>query len=92
MSENLNPTRCGNCGTDNPPGQEFCVGCGQPLTLAADAAVLAETPETVDDPRQYDQTNVGAPAEVPVMGGLGGAPLLMPAESVAPELDEQPSD
>ena len=35
----LNPVTCGNCGTINPPGQDFCVKCGQPLTGSAEQAI-----------------------------------------------------
>jgi hypothetical protein len=36
MSENPNPTVCGNCKTENPPGAEYCEACGEPLTLSAE--------------------------------------------------------
>ena len=54
MSENPNPTRCGRCGTDNPPGQEFCVSCHAPLTLTAGADALGETPEAQDELRRVE--------------------------------------
>jgi hypothetical protein len=82
MSTNPNPTRCGHCGTDNPPGNDFCITCGQPLTLAADAELLHETPESVDDPRQYEQDYVDEPAGDVIVGGVGGAPFLLPTEQV----------
>ena len=78
MSENPNPTRCGNCGTDNPPGEEFCVKCGAPLTITADVDVLADTPEALDNPAQYDADAAdNAPGTV-LVGGMGGAPQVMP--------------
>jgi hypothetical protein len=80
MSENPNPTRCGNCGTDNPPGQEFCITCGQPLTLTADAALLGESPERVDEPGSHEGERDDAVLGIPMIGGLGGAPLLMRTE------------
>lgn len=40
-------TRCGNCGTDNKAGEDFCVKCGQPLTGAADQG-LRENREAQD--------------------------------------------
>jgi uncharacterized OB-fold protein len=30
-----NPVTCGNCGTVNPPDQDFCIKCGEPLTDSA---------------------------------------------------------
>lgn len=53
MSENPNPTRCGRCGTVNPPNAEVCGGCGAPLTMAAAAGALDGTPEAEDEPREY---------------------------------------
>src|SRR5262249_53102224 len=31
-----NPITCSNCGTENPPGQDFCRKCHQPLTASAE--------------------------------------------------------
>jgi hypothetical protein len=84
MSENPNPTRCGNCGTDNPPGAEYCEHCGQPLTLTADAVVLEEFPEVVDEPGVTDGDDSAQSAGVPVLGGLGGAPLTIPPDQLRP--------
>lgn len=30
-----NPTTCGNCHTENPPDQDVCTSCGQPLARSA---------------------------------------------------------
>ncbi len=38
MAENPNPTVCGSCKTENPPGAEYCESCGEPLTLSAELA------------------------------------------------------
>jgi hypothetical protein len=92
MSENPNPTRCGNCGTDNPPGQEFCLSCHAPLTLAADAAALDETLEAEDEPRTYEPEGaVDRPGAV-LMGGMGGPPIPVPAETIDPELNRASRD
>ena len=92
MSENPNPTRCGNCGTENPPGQEFCVRCHAPLTLAADAVALAGTPEAEDEPRSYEpEGEVGSPGVV-LMGGMGGPPIPVPLETVEPDPGQSPRD
>ncbi|HKG27216.1 MAG TPA: zinc-ribbon domain-containing protein [Thermomicrobiales bacterium] len=85
MSENPNPTRCGNCGTVNPPGQEFCISCHAPLTIAADAAALEETPEGEDEIRREESGREDVLPEVVIMGGMGGAPIPVPSESVAPD-------
>lgn len=79
MSENPNPTRCGNCGTENPPGQEFCLNCHAPLTLAADPGVLEGTPEE----------------EMPggvVVAGMGGAPIPVSGDVLDPDEDAPPRD
>ena len=91
MSENPNPTRCGNCGTDNPPGQEFCLNCHAPLTLTADAAVLDETPEALDNPATYDTDAAATPGTV-LLGGMGGGPAYIPTEPLDPEPDRPPRD
>lgn len=42
-----NPVTCSNCGTENPPGQDFCTDCDQPLTASADQG-LRESEEAQD--------------------------------------------
>jgi len=42
-----NPVSCSNCGTENPPGQDFCTECDQPLTASADGG-LRENQEAQD--------------------------------------------
>jgi hypothetical protein len=86
MSENPNPTRCGNCGTLNPPGQEFCINCHMPLTLAADPSVLAGTPEAEDEPRRYEPEGQDSTPETVIMGGAGGAPIPVPTDTLDPDL------
>lgn len=34
-----NPETCSNCGAENPPGEDFCVDCGKPLTQSAEAGL-----------------------------------------------------
>ena len=92
MSENPNPTRCGNCGTDNPPGQEFCITCRAPLTLAADAAVLDETPEAPDELRRYEGSGAEDVPGVVVAGGMGGPPIPVPTDRIDPTPDRSPRD
>jgi uncharacterized OB-fold protein len=90
MSENPNPTRCGNCGTMNPPGQEYCASCHAPLTLAAGAVALEGTPEAKDEARRYEAAPEPETPEVVVMGGLGGAPIPVPAERIDLDPDAPP--
>lgn len=92
MSENPNPTRCGNCGTENPPGQEFCISCHAPLTLAADADALDETLEAEDEPRSYEPEGAVERPGVVLMGGMGGPPIPVPTETIAPEPGAVPRD
>jgi hypothetical protein len=59
MSENPNPTVCGNCQTENPPGVEYCEGCGEPLTLTAElgeaeAGGVADLDVPLDSPEATD--------------------------------------
>lgn len=42
-----NPISCSNCGTENPPDQDFCTECGQPLTASAEQG-LRENEEAED--------------------------------------------
>lgn len=37
-----NPVTCGNCGTENPPDQEFCTNCDQPLTKSAAQGIVEQ--------------------------------------------------
>ena len=50
MSENPNPTVCGNCHTENPPNAEYCSGCGAALTLVAEQARLEPDAAERQDP------------------------------------------
>jgi predicted amidophosphoribosyltransferase len=50
MSENPNPTVCGNCHTENPPNAEYCNGCGAALTLVAEQAQLEPDASVRQDP------------------------------------------
>lgn len=84
MSDNPNPTRCGNCGTLNPPGQEYCVNCHAPLTLAADRAAVQETPEAEDELRELEAPEVDA-AEAGDLDRTGGGPLPASAEALPVE-------
>jgi uncharacterized OB-fold protein len=92
MSENPNPTRCGTCGTMNPPGQEFCIHCRAPLTMTAGADALEGTPEAADELEQREAgENEEAPGGV-VLSGMGGAPIPVPGESLDPDQSEQSRD
>ena len=90
MSENPNPAVCGSCGTVNPPNQEFCVRCRAPLTLTAGADALAGTPESADELRPVDAGHDADTPDVIVAGGIGGAPIPMPAEPLDPDPDRPP--
>lgn len=84
MSENPNPTRCGNCGAMNPPGQEFCINCHEPLTRAAGGDALAGTPESVDEARRFATP---AREETVEPDPTGGGPL--PTEGFPPEASDE---
>lgn len=70
-----NPVTCGNCGTENPPDQDFCVECGQPLTGSADEAVR----ESLAAEERTGAIGGGSPGL-----GIGGAGLTAAAGGVAP--------
>ena len=92
MSENPNPTTCGTCGTENPPGQEFCRNCQAPLTISADADVIEPTPEGEDEPQRYA---AGGDEDVPqggLMGGPGGAAFQVPTERLDQDPTERPTE
>jgi predicted amidophosphoribosyltransferase len=68
MSENPNPTVCGNCNTENPPGAEYCQECGEPLTLSAELAEsepggLANPDVSLDSPEATDPTKNPFPTD-----------------------------
>jgi hypothetical protein len=90
MSENPNPTRCGRCGTDNPPGQEFCLTCHAPLTITADVEALNETPEAEDGLKLHEAGDATDAPGVVLMGGMGGPPIPVPTERIDPEPDRPP--
>lgn len=89
MSGNPNPTKCGNCGTENPPNQEFCRSCQAPLTISADADALEPALETPDEPSNF----AGGGGDMPesgIVGGIGGAPISVPTEPRYQDRDEPP--
>ncbi len=71
-----NTERCGNCGTENPVGQDFCIKCHQPLTASAEEGIR-ENLDAQDGGGLFGRdgslgTNVGL--DVGVMGGGSGLP------------------
>lgn len=44
-----NPITCGNCGTENPPGEPVCQGCGQPLTQSGGLDMRARGEAQTED-------------------------------------------
>ncbi len=88
MSENPNPTRCGQCGELNPPGAEVCQSCQAPLTLSASAAEIDSTPESQDELRRYAASGDEGAPEAGRTVGLSGAAYQMPNET----LDQDPTE
>ena len=90
MSEIPNPARCGKCGTENPPGQEFCMNCHAPLTITAGADALAGTPESADELERVETPATEDTPDAVVVGGIGGAPIPVPTERLDPGPDRPP--
>jgi hypothetical protein len=74
----------------NPPGQEFCIGCHSPLTITAGADALEGTPESADELEHIEEPETAETPEMVVMGGIGGAPIPMPADRLDPDPDQPP--
>jgi|GEM_PF-5290576 len=53
-----NAERCGNCGTENPEGTDFCRNCGQPMTASAEEG-LWEHLEAQDEPEAVRDSSLG---------------------------------
>lgn len=47
--EQENPITCGNCGTENQPGAQYCSECGEPLTRSAGGAVREREEAQTED-------------------------------------------
>jgi hypothetical protein len=72
---------CSNCGTENPPGRDFCIKCGAPLTESAaegletqreamrEGGVLGTEYPSVTPPGEAE------PAVGPSLWPLPGAPI-----------------
>lgn len=43
-----NPITCGNCGTENPPDEDFCTNCGEPLTQSGQEGMLEQEEAQVE--------------------------------------------
>jgi hypothetical protein len=59
----------------NPPGQEYCVECHEPLTLVADAEALEGTPESVNELSDLEATDT--PGIIEMGGPLTPSTLLV---------------
>ena len=78
MSGNPNPTVCGNCHTENEPGADVCVNCGEPLTRSAEEAIVEQQDAEAHGgllggttPQQPGVDNSYVPnADTPVKDGL----------------------
>jgi hypothetical protein len=78
-----NPITCSNCGTENPPGQDFCRKCHQPLTASAEEG-LRESLDAQDRGGLFGAGGTatqGSGLDVGVMGG-GGSAAFDPARGV----------
>ncbi len=76
-----NPVTCGNCGADNPPGQDFCRECNQPLTGSADQE-LRTTEDAQDHGSLFSDNTDG-------VGGLSG-PGSPPLTDIGATTDDVP--
>ncbi len=68
-----NTTTCSNCGTENPPRQDFCVKCKQPLTGSADEG-LRENLDAQDSGSFFGTggtTARGSEFDAGMVGGTG---------------------
>jgi hypothetical protein len=68
-----NTETCGNCGTNNPAGQDFCVKCHQPLTASAEEGIR----EGLDAQEEGGTLGQRTGFDVGVMGGGG---TLIPSD------------
>lgn len=71
MTDAGNPITCGNCGTENPPGEPRCQGCGLPLGASAGGSDRAteEASEEIGffgvNDGDADPTDAGLPESSP---------------------------
>lgn len=79
-----NAMTCSQCGTENPPGRDYCVKCGAPLTASAEEAVRtnldAQERGSLLAP---DQSELGPGAVVapgPELGAAGGIATPLPPD------------
>lgn len=80
----LNTVTCGNCGTKNSPGAEFCAECGQPLTQSAEEGIR-ENIEAQDSPSLFGHGVPVGTGGVVAAGGLG-QPLITTGDVPDPDL------
>ena len=72
-----NSETCGNCGTENEAGADFCIKCHQPLTASAEEGIR----ESLDAQDRGGLFGAGGTAgqggglDTGVMGGGGMLPL-----------------
>jgi hypothetical protein len=64
-------TTCGNCGTENALGEDYCTKCGKPLTRAGEQA-LRESDRAQDQGGVLGSDPVDGPAPGDTSGNLSG--------------------
>ena len=79
-----NPMTCSNCGTENPPEQDSCVNCGQPLTGSADEAARTQLEAQDRSGSSATGDEAGAGATWNTTAGLGGG-MVIP---ISPDVSE----
>ena len=73
MAENT--ITCGNCQTENPKDQDFCIECGQPLTGSGEQEVRENVDAQSGGSFIGNDDVVGSGAVAPgLAGGAGGIP------------------
>ena len=76
-----NPTTCGSCHTKNPPDQDVCTNCGQPLVRSAQEGE-GDNQEAEDGGGVIDSKSSGlGEAAAPLAPGVG----TTDAEGIPPD-------
>lgn len=64
----LNPETCSHCGTENPPDQDFCIECGQPLSRSAEQGLRSQ--QSAQDEGGVYGVGDDIGADEPIVGGV----------------------
>jgi len=84
--------KCANCGTPNPPGQQFCGSCGARLVSVVHQAPAVPSQQTPSAVQQAPAASNQQVSTMPAQEVTTVPPLQVPARATKPAIPRQEVD